>query len=89
LLHVSPARAIPKNLYAEFTPLDGFGISPLRPLSTNFLARNHRAGVTDVQAKHSRFPTHGVLAMSAMLLWLLIIAVAIYLLVAMLRPDKF
>jgi K+-transporting ATPase KdpF subunit len=31
----------------------------------------------------------GAIDMSALLLWLLIIAVAIYLVAAMLRPDKF
>jgi len=37
----------------------------------------------------SRHKRSGAEAMSAVLLWLLILAVGIYLLIAMLRPDKF
>ena len=36
-----------------------------------------------------KIPLLRIAAMSALLLWLLILAVGIYLLIAMLRPDKF
>jgi K+-transporting ATPase KdpF subunit len=53
------------------------------------LILKHTWSASDVHAVPSRPSARGDQAMSALLLWLLIVAIAIYLVVAMLRPDKF
>jgi K+-transporting ATPase KdpF subunit len=61
------------RVYGEFTRTSAMRMAALRPLGG--------------QWRPSKTPR--VRDMTAFLLWLLVIAVGVYLLVAMLRPDKF